>query len=65
MKHFKVGLNISLTICDSLLILIFKDDKNGNSSHQYFQEQLILPSHKDYKPWSLLRNIPSHERTAA
>lgn len=28
------------------------------------EEQLISPSHKGYKPWLLLKNIPSHERIA-
>lgn len=28
------------------------------------EEQLILPTHEGYKPWLLLKNIPSHERIA-
>lgn len=28
------------------------------------EEQLILPSRNGYKPWLLLKIIPSHERKA-
>lgn len=42
-----------------------EDDKMGIHLTDVFnEEQLILPSHNGYKPWLLLKNIPSREREA-
>lgn len=42
-----------------------EDDKMGIHLTDVFnEEQLILPSHNGYKPWLLLKSIPSHEREA-